>query len=193
MAYKRRLTIALVLGCVASGALAWAGECEGVRVPDTLEVGGEKLFLNGLGLREATLFKVNVYVAALYLKEKGDDGEAIAGADHSKLIRLSFLRSVSKADMRKAITEGFKKSSPAEWPKLEERVQKFFEMLPAFEAGETLTLWYVPGKGVQVKAPGQGSGVIEGLDFSRALFRVWLGEHPPNANLKKGLLGGRCR
>jgi hypothetical protein len=103
------------------------------------------------------------------------------------------MRSVSKVDMRKAITEGFKKSSPDEWPALEARVKTFFEMLPAFDAGETLTLWYAPGKGVQVKAPGQGSGFIEGFDFSRALFRVWLGEHAPNAGLKKGLLGHVCR
>lgn len=192
MAYKQGLVIGMVLAFMAGASLAQAGECEGIRVPDTLEVGGEKLVLNGLGLREATMFKVNVYVAALYLKEKSDDGESIAGADHPKLMRLSFLRTVSKADMRKAITEGFQKSSPDEWPKLQERVQRFFELLPAFNAGETLTLWYAPGKGVQVKAPGQGSGVIEGLDFARALFRVWLGEHPPSTSLKKGLLGGRC-
>ncbi|MDX2019997.1 MAG: chalcone isomerase family protein [Deltaproteobacteria bacterium] len=192
MAYRHGLVIGLLVACVASGSLAWAGECQGVRVPDALEVGGERLVLNGLGLREATVFKINVYVAALYLKEKSDDGEAIAGADQSKLMRLSFLRGVSKADMRKTITEGVKKSSPEEWTTLQARVQQFFEMLPAFEPGETLTLWYVPGKGVQVKAPGQGSGVIEGLDFARALFRVWLGEPPTSVGLKKGLLGGRC-
>ena len=169
-----------------------AAECEGVRVAETLEIGGEKLVLNGLGLREATVFKINVYVAALYLKAPNTDGDAVANADEAKLIRLSFLRDVTKSDMRKTITDGFKSSSADEWPALEERAQKFFELLPAFEQGQTLTLWYSPGKGVQVKAPGKGSGTIEGFDFARALFKVWLGEHPPSAAIKRGLLGGRC-
>ena len=192
MTYGLGLVFGMALAVAAGAPLAQAAECGGIRAPDSLEVGGEKLVLNGLGLREATLFKVNVYVAALYVKEKSQDGEAIAAGDQSKLMRLSFLRNVSKADMRNAIIEGFKRSSPDDWPQLEARVQKFFELLPAFDSGETLTLWYVPGKGVQVKAPGKGSGVIEGFDFARALFRVWLGEHPPNGGLKKGLLGGRC-
>jgi hypothetical protein len=36
------------------------------------------------------------------------------------------------------------------------------------------------------------STTIEGADFARALFLIWLGKHPPNAGLKKGLLGGEC-
>jgi hypothetical protein len=186
--------ILLLAGFSASGLgrSARAAECEGVRVAETIEVGGEKLVLNGLGLREATVFQLNVYVGALYLKAPSSDGNAVANADEVKLIRLSFLRDVTKGDMRKAITDGFKSSSGDEWPALEARAQKFFELLPAFEQGQSLTLWYAPGKGVQVKAPGKGSGTIEGFDFARALFRVWLGEHPPSAALKKGLLGGHC-
>lgn len=195
MLLRSAFTILLVAGTSIGipDNSARAAECEGVRVAESVEVGGEKLVLNGLGLREATVFKINVYVAALYLKTPSSDAESIANGDESKLIRLSFLRDVPKSDMRKAITDGFKSSSGEQWPALEARAQKFFELLPAFEQGQSLTLWYAPGKGVQVKAPGKGSGTIEGLDFARALFKVWLGDHPPSAALKKGLLGGRCR
>lgn len=189
-----RITFAISL-CVAFSSFrgsAQAAECGGVSVSDTVEVGGEKLVLNGLGLREITMFKINVYVAALYLKEKSSNGDEISNADQTKLIRLSFLRDVSRKDMRKAILEGIQASSPNEWPQLQDRAQRFFELLPAFEKGQTLTLSYAPGKGVQVKAPGKGSGVIEGFDFARALFHVWLGERPNGERLKNGLLGGTC-
>jgi len=32
-------------------------------------------------------------------------------------------------------------------------------------------------------------GLIEGDDFFRALLMVWIGEHPADTSLKKGLLG----
>jgi hypothetical protein len=194
MLFRSVFAILLVAGFSVGGfdRSAHAAACEGVRVADSIEVGGEKLVLNGLGLREASVFKFNVYVAALYLIAPSSDGDAIANADEAKVLKLSFLRDVTKSDMRKAIMDGLKSSVGDQWPGIEARVQKFFELLPAFEPGQSLTLWYAPGKGVQVKAPGKGSGTIEGFDFARALFRVWLGDNPPSSALKKGLLGGRC-
>ena len=32
-------------------------------------------------------------------------------------------------------------------------------------------------------------GTIPGVDFQRALLAIWLGEHPADASLKRGLLG----
>jgi hypothetical protein len=39
---------------------------------------------------------------------------------------------------------------------------------------------------------GAVKGTIAGDDFARALFAIWLGARPPNAELKTGLLGGPC-
>jgi hypothetical protein len=43
-----------------------------------------------------------------------------------------------------------------------------------------------------VDADGKVMGTIAGDDFSRALFSIWLGSHPPHADLKAGMLGGEC-
>ena len=32
-------------------------------------------------------------------------------------------------------------------------------------------------------------GVIEGYDFKKALFGIWLGDNPADEGLKEGLLG----
>jgi hypothetical protein len=34
--------------------------------------------------------------------------------------------------------------------------------------------------------------MIKGDDFATAFLSIWLGPHPPNADLKSGLLGGAC-
>jgi hypothetical protein len=42
---------------------------------------GKTLKLNGTGLRQATILKINVYAAGLYLENAARDGDAIAGSD----------------------------------------------------------------------------------------------------------------
>ena len=61
-----KLNLLLLSMITAFGtAVADGKECKDVNFPDQAQVEGSKLTLNGLGLRQATAFKVNVYVAAL--------------------------------------------------------------------------------------------------------------------------------
>jgi hypothetical protein len=43
-----------------------------------------------------------------------------------------------------------------------------------------------------VSVNGAVKGTITGDDFSRAFISIWLGNEPPNPELKAGLLGGPC-
>jgi len=43
-----------------------------------------------------------------------------------------------------------------------------------------------------VDVNGRVAGRIDGDDFARAFLSIWLGEHPPNPDLRAGRLGGRC-
>jgi hypothetical protein len=76
------LTLVVALfGPVILGAPAFGAECLEVSVPDSVKAGGADLVLNGLGIRKATLLKVKVYVAGLYLPEKSNDAGRILSAD----------------------------------------------------------------------------------------------------------------
>ena len=61
---KRVVLLSCWLAAAMSGA-AQARECKGVAFPDHLQVGGNDLTLNGLGMRKATFLKVNVYVTSV--------------------------------------------------------------------------------------------------------------------------------
>ena len=53
-----------------------------------------------------------------------------------------------------------------------------------------VALDWVPAAGTQVTVDGKATGApIAGEDFYRALLRVWLGDNPVQADLKKALLG----
>ena len=56
--------------------------------------------------------------------------------------------------------------------------------------GDTLAFTQIPGRGIVVEVRGQAKGTLAGAEFARALWGIWLGERPPNPELKKGLLGG---
>jgi hypothetical protein len=46
------------------------------------------------------------------------------------------------------------------------------------------------GDRVDVKVKGAKKASIVGRDFQQALLSIWLGPHPPNSELKDGILGG---
>jgi hypothetical protein len=48
---------------------------------------------------------------------------------------------------------------------------------------------YVPGTGTTFSVNGADKVTVAGPAFGQLLFSVWLGPKPPNADLKKGILG----
>ena len=51
---------------------------------------------------------------------------------------------------------------------------------------------YDPAHGVAVDVNGSAGKAIQGDDFGDALLSIWIGNEPPNGEIKVGLLGGMC-
>jgi len=185
-----RLLVALAL--TLGVGTAYGKECEGIAFPDQVPIEQGTLQLNGLGLRQATLFKVDVYVAALYLPQTSSDAEAILALDAPKQIVLHFVRDVDREDLIEGWDEGFRNNVTGVSAALRPRIESFKGMMADIKAGEQLGLRYTPGAGTQVSVKGTAQGTIAGADFARALYAIWLGQNPPNPDLKAGLLGGTC-
>jgi hypothetical protein len=165
--------------------LAFAGSLAGVTLPDTATVGGQALVLNGMGLREK--FFVDVYVGGLYVKAKSADAKAIIAADEPKRIVMHFIYSSVPADkMRETYTEGFAANGGDAFKAQVQTLNGYMEDLTS---GDQVVLDYVPGTGTTVSVKGKVKGTIEGADFMKALFSVYLGATPPTSALKAGLLG----
>jgi len=95
---KRTPVLVLFVVITMSGVgVAHSRECAGVSVPDQSQVESSTLVLNGLGLRQATILKVNVYVAALYTAKATSDPNAILGSNTPKQLVLHFVRDVGAA------------------------------------------------------------------------------------------------
>ena len=190
---RRRLPVVLVSAMLVLRVGIVSGkECQGVNFPEQTQVQASPLALNGLGLRQATMLKVNVYVAALYVAQPSTDANAILASNTPKQLVLHFVRDVDGADLKKAWDEGFAQNAKAQVPALKERIAQFKGWMTNMKSGQQLTLTHTPGAGIDVTVNGKVQGTIAGEDFARALLAIWLGPKPPNPGLKAGLLGGPC-
>lgn len=171
---------------------AHAKECLGVSFPERMRLDNSELTLNGLGARKATFLKVNVYVAALYSLQPSRDPKALLAASGPDELILQFVRNVGVDDLTKAWNEGFERNSKQQLPAFKERIARLNSWMSDMKTGQRLTFIRRPGAGIEVGVNGTVKGTIEGDDFARALLAIWLGETPPNPELKSGLLGGEC-
>jgi len=188
---KRILMPALVIATLGAG-VAQGKECKGVNFPDQAQVEGTNLTLNGLGLRQATAFKVNVYVAALYVAKTSNDANALLGANAPSQLILQFVRNVGADDLRKGWSEGFEKNSRDQLPALKDRIATLNGWMTDVKTRERLTFTSKPGAGVTVNVNGVVKGTVKGDDFAKAFLAIWLGGDPPNPEIKAGMLGGAC-
>jgi len=188
---RKGLLLSLIAVTVFGAGAAYSKECRGVGFPDQIQGDGGALMLNGLGLRQATVFKVNVYVAALYVTKLSTDANAILGAPGPYELLLHFVRNVDAGDIDKGWVEGFERNAHAQLPALQERISMLTEWMTDIKSGQRLQFSFKPGAGLQVTVNGAIKGKISGDDFGRAFLSIWLGV-PPNPEVKAGMLGGSC-
>ena len=180
--------VCIVLSLFAGSAEAT--ELVGVTMPDKVTVGDKELTLNGLGLREASMLKVDVYVAGLYLEEKSSDAQAILASAQIKRIHMDFVyKKVATKKLTKAWADGLEANAPDAFDSLREPLDQLNGWMEEMVKGDTMTFTSVPGKGLEVTVKEQRKGVIENDAFANAFWSIFLGPEPPNEGLKSGLLG----
>ena len=87
--------------------------------------------------------------------------------------------------------EGIAKNTDREtFERLRDTLERLNAMYEDIEPGDRYALTYVPGVGTELARNGRRLGVIEGADFSSALFAIWLGERALDGSLRRQLLAG---
>ena len=184
---KAGLFLIVIVFILASAFELRGGTLAGVTLPDTAQVAGKTLVLNGMGLRKK--FVVKVYVAGLYLEQKSSDPGAILKADVTKRIVMHFVRSVSKNQIADAFGESFENNTPDAKKTMKAEIDQFLAALEPVNDGGEILLTYVPATGTSLTINGKEKWTTSTPGFAYVLFSVWLGPKPPNEDLKKGLLG----
>ncbi|WP_035382901.1 chalcone isomerase family protein [Ferriphaselus sp. R-1] len=178
--------------CLLFSLHAQALEVDGVRLDERVQVAGQPLVLNGAGVR--TFLFMDVYVAALYLPSRQTSDEAALAEPGVRRIELHVLRDVPASRVLAAFRKGMvRNNSEQSLAVLAPRVAAFehlFQGMGEMAARSVIAFDGVPGEGLRASIDGKELGRVAGDDFYRALLSIWLGAHPAQVDLKKGLLGG---
>jgi len=184
----RRLMITLFALCL--GAPALAAEVGGVKLQDKVAVSGQELVLNGAGIRTKAIFKV--YVGSLYVPAKAGDLAGVL-AKGPRRIQMNLLRDLSADDLVNALVDGLKdNNTEPEMAAVKAQTDQLVSIMKGFgqvKEGNVVTLDFVDG-GTVVGFNGAAKGTIAGEAFNKALTKIWLGDKPVQADLKKAMLGG---
>ena len=181
----RAVSIALLFAFLAL-APAQARTLEGVELPDTAVVDGATLKLNGMGLRAATALRVKAYVGGLYLEEPSSDAAKVIDSRQRKRVTMKFLRDIDRGRLTSGWAESLRKVGGKT---MGPSIAQFTSLIPDVKTGDTMSFTWRSGVGLEVAMDDKVRGAVPGDDFARALFTVWFGPEPGDANLKSGMLG----
>jgi hypothetical protein len=161
-----------------------------VKLPERTTLGGQEVMLNGAGIRTRAIFKV--YVGSLYVPERSTTMQGVL-ARAPRRVQLDLLRNLSADQLVDALVDGLKDNNgAAELDAVKPQVDELVRIMRSFgevKEGSVVTLDFVDGA-TRIAQDGTTRGSVAGEPFNRALLRIWLGDHPVQADLKKAMLGG---
>lgn len=179
----------LALSFLPMAFAADAVEIEGIDVPPKAVVGGQKLVLNGAGVRSKFFF--DIYVGALYLPRRTGSAEAAMTMPGPKRVAMHFIyHEVSRKKLVAGWEEGLTKNQPkAALAALRNRLDRFNALNDTVHAGDVILPDLLADGSTRVSINGRLQGSIAGKDFQRALLAVWLDKRLADRDLKRAMLG----
>lgn len=156
--------------------------------PRQLQVGEQRLVLNGWGARTKTFLQL--YVAGLYLTHPSTNPTAIVSADEPMAIRIQITSVfVSQEKLVASLSEGFHNATGGNVAPIQRQIDQFRQCFKdPISKGDVFDIVYVPKHGVRVNKNSSFKGVVAGTEFKQALFNVWLSDKPADKNLKQAML-----
>ncbi|MBF0377698.1 MAG: chalcone isomerase family protein [Desulfamplus sp.] len=184
------LVMAMIFMIVVSIPSAQAAD--DVKIPEKLTLDGGKgeLVLNGTGTRKKFGFKV--YEGSLYLKSKTTDSKKIIETDEPMAITMTWKRQGPIDKTTDVFSDGFKYGAGANYNAQKANIDIFLKSLVKAEKQDIWKYVYIPGEGTSVIYNDKVATKIDGIDFKKALFSIWLLEDATftgDAELRKGMLG----
>jgi hypothetical protein len=182
---RNLLASILVMACLA-GVPAGAARIEGVEFADRRLTRGTALRLQGVGLLRYRIF-LKGYVAALYL---GEDVEAGAALDDvPRRLEIEYFWKIPAQAFVEVTKEGLARVvDEATFERFERSIEQLNGLYRDVRPGDRYALNYFPGVGTELEYNGEVQGLIEGAEFSSALFGIWLGDQALDDSLREQLL-----
>ena len=183
------LTLSLMLIMLSSKSLVYAQAIKvyGTSFDKKLMVSDYALQLKGTALLRYLVF-IEAYAGALYLPEEIRGDQALN--DIPRHLVLDYRVGIQAKKFGEATTIKIKESVSNEvYNRLAPKVDQLNRLYRNVSPGDRYMLTYIPGKGTTLTYNTIPLGTIEGVEFSKALFSIWIGENPIDEGFRDKLFG----
>ncbi|GAA4897775.1 chalcone isomerase family protein [Ferrimonas pelagia] len=184
---KKIISVLALIGAIVLPAQA--NTVSGVDLAPSIKIQGQSLNYYGAGVRSK--FFMKLYVGSLYAQQAELNAANVLTSEQLSAVRLNIISSMITSDrMVDTIIEGFETASNGNLAPLQQRLDTFLAVFDeAVEIGDQFTMVSIPGVGLEAYKNGKLLTLIEGDDFRRTLFAIWLGDKPADKKLKQAMLG----
>lgn len=177
----------LFLALLSLTTLKLSAEMPEPSFSNTVEVDGVELSKQG-EYRYVYRFFFELYDAALYAPAEAQAQE-ILNANTVFRLQFRYLREIEKSIILKSADRMLAKNlSDLDRASIAERVQKLNEAYTTVREGDRSSLTYQQDVGTTLRINGEPMVTVEGADFARLYFQIWLGEKPISRSLREALL-----
>lgn len=192
MAFKTSTGLTLGICVLASLPVRAAPNLPEQAPAPQVQVAGQRLKLNGVGVGRRLMFKV--YAMGLYLPDRRDSMEDIVTRDEPRRLVIRMLRDVDADRFNEMLLEQAGRKTgglpaPVAGP-LMNLARLIGNQPQGLRTGDVLTFDWVPGTGTLVELNNKAvTEPLRGAGLYLALLDIWLGEQPADPALKVQLLG----
>jgi hypothetical protein len=195
MTTRKNFMMGLMAAGVSAAMPAWVWaqtKLAEVVYPNEVTLAGQKLSINGYGMRFR--FGFRVYAAALYTPSKMTKNEDVIKPTVAKRLHLVAQRDVKSDDFGRLFSRGMEDNSTKEvFSRLIPgvlRMGAIFADAKQFAKGDVIIVDNVPGTGLVISFRGKQQGEpIKEPEFAENFFKIWFGAKPADEQLRKALLG----
>ena len=163
---------------------------EGIHLPESKIVNGVTLVRNGEGVRQFSLFGMNlrIYVAGFWTASRMQNIEEVLACEQPKQMDFTFLRTVGQSRVTEAWRHQLQQSVTHKYDGYEADRDAFVNAFGPIEHGGTETVVLL-GNETHIIDQGELKIKIHGNQFQTSFLSMWFGEQAVTSDLKSGLLG----
>ncbi len=189
MSLRSLCLLGTALCLLSSATVLPAVESHGYAIPDQADLAGTTVPLRGADLLKWK-WVVSLYVAGLYVPAGTAPTAAAAVAVSPKRLLMHYARDIPREKMVEATDECLGLNITAEQrTALQASLTTWNALYPAPKEDQVVTFDHLAGGTLIMSLDGKELGRITDEAFARALFAIWIGEHPVKESLRDTMIG----